>query len=77
MKRVLTGLILGMALPQAAAVADEWSGYVSGQFRGFFEDPADPRQHNTYLSAAAEPRYYRSWQGGDQSVETRLFYRVD
>jgi hypothetical protein len=77
MKRVLTGIILGTAVLQTAATAGQWSGYVSGQFRGFFEDPVDPRQHNTYLSAAAEPRFDHSWQDGDHSFDTRLFYRVD
>jgi len=77
MKRVLTGFILGTALLNTPAMAAQWSGYVSGQFRGFFEDPADPRQHNTYLSAAAEPEFYHSWQGGVHSFNTKLFYRVD
>jgi hypothetical protein len=53
MKHVLTGFILAIALLQAPAFAAQWSGYVSGQYRGFFEDPADPRQHNNYLSVAA------------------------
>ena len=77
MKSALPGLILGTALLQTPVIASQWSGYVSGQFRGFFEDPLDPRQHNSYLSAAAEPEFYHGWQGGDQSVNTILFYRVD
>ncbi len=77
MKHVLTGFILATALLQTPAIAAQWSGYVSGQYRGFFEDPADPRQHNNYLSAAAEPEFYHDWQGGDQSFNTILFYRVD
>ena len=77
MRAVIIGVIVGGTLLSHGAIAGEWSGYVSGQFRGFFEDPADPRQHNSYLSAAAEPRYYHSWQGGNHSFDTRLFYRVD
>jgi hypothetical protein len=77
MRAVIVGIVLGSALLHHGAIAGDWSGYVSGQFRGFFEDPADPRQHNSYLSAAAEPRYYHSWQGGKHSFDTRLFYRVD
>ncbi len=77
MKAVVVALAVTAALHLQGAVAGDWSGYVSGQFRGFFEDPADPRQHNGYLSAAVEPRYYHSWQGGDHSFDTRLFYRVD
>jgi hypothetical protein len=77
MTRILAAIIFGMAVMQTPAIAGEWSGYVSGQFRGFFEDPVDLRQHNTYLSAAAEPRFFQSWQGGDHSFDARLFYRVD
>ncbi|MGB5517007.1 MAG: hypothetical protein WBO73_00875, partial [Gammaproteobacteria bacterium] len=77
MRRILAGSVVGLAVMQMPANAGEWSGYVSGQFRGFFEDPVDPRQHNTYLSAAAEPRFFQSWQGGDHNLEARLFYRVD
>ena len=77
MKHLLTGFILATALLQTAAIAAQWSGYVSGQYRGFFEDPADPRQHNNYLSAAAEPEFYHDWRGGDHSFNTILFYRVD
>jgi hypothetical protein len=77
LQHALTGFILASALLQTPVIAAQWSGHVSGQFRGFFEDPADPRQHNSYLSAAAEPEFYHSWQGGDQSFNTILFYRVD
>ena len=77
MKRVLSGLILGTALLSSPSFAVDWRGYVSGQYRYFFEDPADPRQHNSYLSAAAEPEFSHSWQNGDQIFTTRLFYRVD
>ena len=77
MRQALAGFILASTLLPAAATAAQWSGYVSGQFRGFFEDPVDPRQHNSYLSAAAEPRFYHGWQNGDQGINAILFYRVD
>jgi len=77
MKYILAGFILSTALMQTRVHAEEWSGYVSGQFRGFFEDPLDPRQHNTYLSAAVEPEFYHTWNDGDQIFNTVLFYRVD
>ena len=77
MKRVLTGFALASALLQPPVLAVQWSGYVSGQYRYFFEDPLDPRQHNSYLSAAAEPEFYHNWLGGDHSVNAILFYRVD
>ncbi len=77
MKRVLSGFILGTLLLQTPVFAAQWSGYVSGQYRYFFEDPADPRQHNSYLSAATAPEFYHAWAGGDHSFNTILFYRVD
>ena len=77
MKRVLSGLLFGAALMPSALLAADWRGYVSGQYRYFLEDPIDPRQHNSYLSAAAEPEFSHSWQNGDQIFTTRLFYRVD
>ena len=77
MKRALTGFILGALVLQTPAFAARWSGFLSGQYRYFFEDPADPRQHNSYLSAAAAPEFYHDWKGGDHSLNTILFYRVD
>ena len=77
MKHVLTGLILCAALLQQSASAAEWLGYVSGQYRHFFEDPVDPRQHNDYLSVAAEPEFYHRWDSYDQIFDVKLFYRVD
>jgi len=77
MKHVLTGLIISAALLQTSADAAEWQGYVSAQYRGFFQDPLDPRQHNNYLSLAAEPQFYHRWDNGDHTVDARLFYRVD
>lgn len=74
---LLGSFMLCVSLLQTPVNAAEWSGYVSGQYRYFFEDPADPRQHSSYLSAAAAPEFYHSWQGGDHNFNTILFYRVD
>jgi len=57
--------------------AAEWSGYIGGQTRNFFEDPANPEQHNNYLSAVTEPEFFHDWDDGKQNVEVKLFYRVD
>ena len=77
MKRLFISMLLGSTLLPLPANAAEWLGYVSGQFRGFLEDPLDPRQHNTYLSVAAEPEFYHSWEDINQSFNAKLFYRVD
>ena len=57
--------------------AGEFSGYIGGQARVFFEDPLSPAQHNSYLSAVAEPEYTHQWDDGAQSFNAILFYRVD
>lgn len=57
--------------------AGEFSGYIGGQARVFFEDPLSPAQHNSYLSAVAEPEYTQQWDDGAQSFNAILFYRVD
>ena len=40
------------------AHSGEFSGYIGGQTRNFFEDPLNPEQHNNYLSAVAEPEFF-------------------
>ena len=55
----------------------EFSGYIGGQERFFFEDPLSPVQHNSYLSAVAEPEYFHDWDDGTQNLEVKLFYRID
>ena len=57
--------------------AGEFSGYIGGQARVFFEDPLSPAQHNSYLSAVTEPEYTHQWDDGAQSFNAILFYRVD
>ncbi len=57
--------------------AGEFSGYIGGQARVFFEDPLSPVQHNSYLSAVTEPEYTHEWDDGTQSFNAKLFYRVD
>ena len=59
-----------------ASSANEWSGYVSGEYRGFFHD-GTPEQHNSYLSVATEPEYYHQWQGGNNSFNFKGFARID
>lgn len=53
------------------------SGYIGAQTRNFFEDPLDPAQHNSYLSAVAEPEFFHQWHDATQNIEIKLFYRED
>jgi hypothetical protein len=55
----------------------EFSGYIGGQARVFFEDPLSPVQHNSYLSAVTEPEFFHEWDDGTQNLDAKLFYRVD
>lgn len=55
----------------------EFSGYIGGQTRNFFEDPLNPQQHNNYLSAVAEPEFFHPWDNATQNIEIKLFYRED
>jgi len=61
----------------SAVHSGEFSGYVGGQTRIFFEDGVSAEQHNSYLSGVAEPEYFHDWDNGEQNIEAKLFYRVD
>lgn len=54
-----------------------WSGYVSAEYRYFNHDPLYPEQEVQYWSLAAQPEYYREWEGGDQSFTFTPFGRWD
>ncbi len=60
-----------------SAHAAEFSGYVGGQARYFFEEPPAVEQHSKYLSLITEPEFYQAWDNGDQNIEVKLFYRKD
>jgi hypothetical protein len=69
---------LAVALTAACAVqAGEWRGYVSGEFLGFVEDPAWPRQSSSDFSAAAEPEYFHEWNDGDDLFTFRPYALLD
>ena len=70
-------IVLATALTISTAHSGEFSGYIGGQARVFFEDPLSPVQHNSYLSAVTEPEYSHEWDDGTQSFNAKLFYRVD
>ncbi len=55
----------------------QFSGYIGGQTRTFFESPLAQPQHNNYLSFVAQPEFFHRWDDGDQNLEIKLFYRHD
>ena len=74
-KYILLGFI-GTTIINTAH-SGEFSGYIGGQARVFFEDPLSPVQHNSYLSAVTEPEYSHEWADGTNNLDVKLFYRVD
>ena len=73
----LTRTVLAALLLPATALAGEWSGYVSGEYRYFPDAPGDPRQHGNNLSFSAQPEYYHEWDNGRQSLTVVPFARWD
>ncbi|MBL1275418.1 MAG: hypothetical protein COB30_004975 [Ectothiorhodospiraceae bacterium] len=69
------GLTLLLATGQS--LANEWSGYISGEYRGFANGPVDNRQHDNNLSFSAQPEFYTDWDDGQQSFTFVPFYRWD
>ena len=54
-----------------------YSGYVAGEVKVFFEDPLDPFQPDTNVSAAAQPEFYTEWNEGQDMFTFTPFARVD
>jgi len=76
MKRLARTALAALLLP-ATALAGEWSGYVSGEYRYFPDAPGNPRQHGNNLSVSAQPEYYHEWDNGRQSLTVVPFARWD
>ena len=78
---VITGLstlgILGTGFSLAQTNEFEVRGNIELQARVFSEDPLFEIQPGSNLSAAAEPEFFWSWNGGNDSFEFVPFARVD
>ncbi len=73
--------VLSLTLFQVV-LADEnsagvWSGYVSGQGRGFWQSPQFNDQRDGDVSLAAEPEYYKDWNNGLRAITFKPFARLD
>ncbi len=79
MTKLSLGLILGLitTVSPTIAFAGEWSGYLSGEYRYFLNDPANPQQHSNNGSFAIQPEYYTEWDNGRQSFTFVPFSRWD
>ena len=70
--------LLCHAAPASADLYQELSGYISGEFRFFPDEPLDPRQFDDVnLSIAAQPEYFLEWDSGTQRVVIVPFLRID
>jgi hypothetical protein len=73
-----TFAILALALALSSpALAQEWHGQVSAEYRGFAHAGLDPDQHRGYASLAVQPEFWTEWQDGRQSLTFTPFYRWD
>ena len=63
----------------SVSYAVDWriSGFLSGQFQGFFEEPLDPIQSDTNISIATQPEFYTEWNNGLDSFTFTPFARLD
>ena len=57
--------------------AGVWSGYVSGQGRGFWQSPQFSDQRDGDVSLAFEPEYYKEWNEGLRAITFSPFARID
>ena len=74
---LLTAIAATLFAVNTASQANEWSGYVSGEYRAFAENPADTRQHDNNLSFAGQVEYFTDWDDGRQSFTVVPFVRWD
>lgn len=54
-----------------------WSGYISAQGRGFWQNPQFDNQRDGSVSLAFEPEYYKDWKNGLRAITFSPFARLD
>ena len=76
-KKAIT-LVLSMIV-QTPALAAEWSGDISIEWRNFLYQPLaeNPQQPLDNFSTAIQPEFYHSWDNDNQSITIELFSRID
>lgn len=73
---LIAGISILTSLP-GQVVANEWTGYISAEYRAFANKPAYPRQHDNNASLAVQPEYYTDWDNSRQSLTFVTFARWD
>ncbi len=68
-------LIACLLFPVGVAFA-EWSAEFSLEGRWHTEEAVDPQQHSGGLSLSGLAEYYASWDGGDQQLVFKPFFRT-
>ena len=68
-------LVLASSLAASAQDAQEWSGRISVELRGFFLAPDDPGQPRALASLSLQPEWYREWR--TQTILVVPFVRFD
>ena len=78
---LMLGVFFSYLLIQSAFANENssgyWSGYISGQGRGFWQSPQFADQRDGDFSVAAEPEYYRDWNSGLRAITFKPFVRLD
>ena len=78
---LMLGVFFSYLLIQSAFANENssgyWSGYISGQGRGFWQNPQFADQRDGDISVAAEPEYYRDWNSGLRAITFKPFVRLD
>lgn len=77
MNRLTTSAVLVTLLGSAVAVAGEWSGNISAEYRYFTQDALWLEQHDVYYGLAAEPEYRHQWNDGKRIFTFTPFARKD
>ena len=73
-KRLVQGAAVALALVSPAQ-AQQWSGQVALEWRGFFQTPLFPHQPRASVSLMLMPELYLEW--GDQSLLVTPYARLD
>ena len=77
MRRIATIAFAVCALAVDTAHANELTGFVAVEYRGFWRDALFRDQHHHYPSVVAQPEYYHEWNGGDDIITVTPFFRYD
>lgn len=73
----LRALLVPLLLAGSVSQAADFSGYIGGQGRWFYDTPANPEQADSALSINIEPEWYLSWNNGNDALTIKPYVRID